>query len=104
VTVVPLDRLPAAAAGNDVPLAAGPTATAASTPADAFARAFGDALSTASAALERADAAEHAFAARRGGLQEMVVERARADVMLSLAGAAATRTAQALSTILGMQV
>jgi flagellar hook-basal body complex protein FliE len=104
VTVVPLDRLPTVARGDDVPLAAGPAAAAVSTPGDSFARAFGDALATASSALERADAAEHAFAARRGGLQEMVVERARADVMLSLAGAAATRTAQALSTILGMQV
>jgi hypothetical protein len=34
----------------------------------------------------------------------MVVERARADVALSLATAAASRTAQALTTILGMQV
>jgi len=31
----------------------------------------------------RADLAEAAFAAHRGGLQEMVVERARADVALA---------------------
>jgi hypothetical protein len=34
----------------------------------------------------------------------MVLERAQADVVLSIAGAAASRTAQALTTILGMQV
>jgi hypothetical protein len=34
----------------------------------------------------------------------MVLERAQADVALSLASAAASRTTQTLSTILGMQV
>jgi hypothetical protein len=34
----------------------------------------------------------------------MVVERARADALLSLAAATSTRAAQSLSTILGMQV
>jgi flagellar hook-basal body complex protein FliE len=68
--------------------------------AGALAKAFGDA----SASLEHADAAERAFTAGRGGLQEMVLERAQADVALSLASAAASRTTQTLSTILGMQV
>jgi flagellar hook-basal body complex protein FliE len=63
-------------------------------------RAFGET----SAALDRADAAERAFARGRGGLQEMVLERAQADVTLSIASAAAARTAQALTTILGMQI
>ena len=71
-------------------------------------RSFGasllDALDAASGVLGRADAAEHAFAHGRGGLQEMVLERAQADVVLSLASAAASRTAQALTTIIGMQV
>ena len=40
----------------------------------------------------------------RGGLQEMVLERAQADIALSIASAAASRTAQALTTVLGMQV
>jgi flagellar hook-basal body complex protein FliE len=56
------------------------------------------------AALGRADAAERAFAQGRGGLQEMVLERAQADVTLSIASAATARTAQALTTILGMQI
>jgi flagellar hook-basal body complex protein FliE len=68
--------------------------------ADALAGAFGDAT----AALARADDAERAFASGRGGLQEMVLERAQADVSLAIAGAAASRVAQALGTILGMQV
>jgi hypothetical protein len=34
----------------------------------------------------------------------MVVARARADVTLALAAATASRTTQALTTILGMQV
>ncbi len=99
MTVVPLVPAPAIVGGDDSPLGAP------ASPADGT---FGDALSRAvyatSSALRRADAAEHAFAAGRGGLQEMVVERARADVALSLATAAVSRTTQALTTILGMQV
>jgi hypothetical protein len=34
----------------------------------------------------------------------MVVERARADVALQVAATAAQRTAQGLSTLLGMQI
>jgi flagellar hook-basal body complex protein FliE len=61
-------------------------------------------LGSASAALERAAGAEHAFAHGRGGLQEMMVERAQADVALSIATTAASRATQAASAILGMQV
>jgi flagellar hook-basal body complex protein FliE len=71
---------------------------------ESFASFLGDAFAGAGAALERAGGAERAFAAGRGGLQEMVLERAQADVALSIASAAASRTAQALSTILGMQI
>lgn len=103
MTVVPLDRIPPASGDDDAPLGAAPSgADARGT--DAFSRALLAAFAGAGSALARADAAEHAFATRHGGLQEMVLERARADVVLSLASAAATRTAQALSTILGMQV
>jgi flagellar hook-basal body complex protein FliE len=59
--------------------------------ADALAGAFRDTT----AALERADGAEGAFASGRGGLQEMVIERAQADVTLAIAGATASRIAQA---------
>ena len=79
-----------------------------SSPAAEGASSFGSfvsrALGAASGALERADAAEHAFAHGRGGLQEMMVERAQADVALSIATTAASRVTQAVSTILGMQV
>ena len=77
-----------------------PPGPAAQAFADALAAAFGDA----SAALQRADASERGFAAGKTGLQEMVLDRAQADVALSLASAAATRMTTALTTILGMQV
>ncbi len=72
--------------------------------AAAFGGALGDALSSASSALDRAQRAESAFAAGRGGIQEMVVERAQADIILSLAATTASRTTQSLATILNMQV
>jgi flagellar hook-basal body complex protein FliE len=100
MTVVPLDRTARPLAGDDAPALLPPEAGGASEFAGALLGAFDDA----SAALGRADAAERAFAAHRGGLQEMVVERARADVTLSLASTAASRAAQSLATILGMQV
>ena len=83
----------------DVPLAPQ------SAPADGeFGRAFASALDEASGALERAATAESAFVHGRGGLQELVLERAQADVMLALATAAAQRSAQSLSTIFNLQV
>ncbi|MBC5811051.1 MAG: flagellar hook-basal body complex protein FliE [Candidatus Eremiobacteraeota bacterium] len=69
-----------------------------------FGGAFARALDAAGESLRRADAAERAFASGRGGLQEMVVERAQADIALSIAASAVSRAAQALSTVLGMQV
>jgi hypothetical protein len=78
-----------------------PSAPAASrTEGDAFARL----VDSAGAILAGADRAEAAFAAHRGGLQEMVVERARADIALQVAATAAQRAAQSISTLLGMQV
>jgi hypothetical protein len=66
--------------------------------------AFARLVEAAGTILEGADRAETAFAAHRGGLQEMVVERARADIAVQLAASAAQRTAQTLSTLLGMQL
>jgi flagellar hook-basal body complex protein FliE len=66
--------------------------------------AFGDLVDAAGAVLEKADAAERAFSAHRGGLQEMVVERARADIALQIAAAGAQRITQGLQTLLGMQI
>lgn len=54
--------------------------------------------------LERAESAENAFAAGSGSLQAAIYERARADVALSVATAAAGRTTQAIQSILNMQV
>ena len=68
------------------------------------ASAFARLVDAAGAILENADRAEAAFAAHRGGLQEMVVERARADVALQIAATAAQRTAQSISALLGMQL
>jgi hypothetical protein len=66
--------------------------------------AFGALVDAAGGVLAQADDAERAFAAHRGGLQEMVVERARADIALQLAAASAQRVAQGLQTLLGMQI
>ena len=54
--------------------------------------------------LHGAQRAEDAFAAGIGTLQSAVYERARADVALAAATAAAQRTAQAITAILNMQV
>lgn len=72
--------------------------------ANAGANAFGALVDAAGALLGGADAAEARFTAHRGGLQEMVVERARADIALQVAATAAQRTAQSLQTLLGMQL
>ncbi|HEY0799065.1 MAG TPA: flagellar hook-basal body complex protein FliE [Candidatus Baltobacteraceae bacterium] len=98
MTVTPLEPdLPIAPSVTDAP-------PAAASGAASFGAVLQGALGAASGALDRADHAERAFAAGRGGLQEMIVERAQADVMLSIASSAASRTAQAVSTILGMQI
>jgi hypothetical protein len=74
-------------------------------PADsANGNAFGDLVDAAAGVLGKADSAEAAFAAHRGGLQEMVVERARADIALQIAAGSAQRVTQGLQTLLGMQI
>jgi hypothetical protein len=65
---------------------------------------FGRLVDAAGDALATADGAESAFAAGRGGLQEMVVTRAQADIALAVAASGAQRAAQALNTLLGMQI
>ncbi len=88
----------------DTPDADAPLAAPAAPDAGSFGASLQRAFDGAEGALVRADAAERSFASGRGGLQEMVLERARADVALSIATAAATRATQALSTLLGMQI
>jgi flagellar hook-basal body complex protein FliE len=65
---------------------------------------FGKALQQIGEVLGRADAAEDAFASGRGQLGAAIYERAQADVVLSIATAAAQRSTQALQSILNMQV
>ena len=66
--------------------------------------AFAKALEGVGTMLARADGAEDAFAAHNGSLQDAIFERAQADVALAVATAAAQRTAQALQSILNMQI
>jgi flagellar hook-basal body complex protein FliE len=66
--------------------------------------AFARALDGVTATLLDANRAEDAFAAGAGTLRDAVYERARADVALSVAAATAQRLAQALQTVLNMQV
>ena len=94
MTVTPLEP--------DIPSPYEPAVSSGHTPS--FGDVFTHVLAFAGGALERADASERAFIRGHGGLQEMVVERARADAALSLAAATASRAAQSVSTILGMQV
>lgn len=65
---------------------------------------FGRALDALAGTLEGASAAEDRFAAGTGTLQEAAYERARADVALSVAAAAAQRLVQAVQSVLNMQV
>ena len=55
-------------------------------------------------ALRGAQTAEDAFAAGSGSLQQAVYERARADVALAVATTAASRCAQAVQSLLNMQL
>ncbi len=68
------------------------------------ASAFGNVLNDVGAALDRATGAEDSYAAGHGSLQDAVYERAQADVALSVATAAAQRAAQAVQSILNMQI
>lgn len=72
------------------------------TPGDASA--FGKLLDDVGASLDRAARAENAFAAHAGSLQDAVYERARADVVVAAAAAAASRVIQCAQTLTNMQV
>jgi len=65
---------------------------------------FGAVLDDLGGILNRANAAEENFASGAGDLQQAVYERARADIALAVATAAAQRSAQALQAIFTMQV
>ena len=65
---------------------------------------FAQALDALGDALNGASSAEDDFAYGRGTLHDAIYERARADVALSVATATAQRIAQAVQSILNMQV
>jgi hypothetical protein len=88
----------------DGPVGPQPLGPAGQQPVRADGDAFARLVDAAGSILAGADRAEAAFVAHRGGLQEMVVERARADIALQVAATAAQRAAQSISTLLGMQV
>ena len=71
---------------------------------DANGGAFAQALDTVGHTLAVANRSEDAFAGGSGSLADAVYDRAQADVMLSIATAAMQRTAQAITTILNMQI
>jgi len=79
---------------------AAPQGTAPSTDPTGFARAL-DAIG---AVLGAATQAEDAYASGAASLQEATYRRAEADVALSVATAAAQRAAQAVQTLLNMQI
>jgi flagellar hook-basal body complex protein FliE len=66
--------------------------------------AFSHIVDALGATLDRAQGAEDAFAAKRGSLQDAMYERARADVALAVATAAAQHAAQAVQSVLNMQI
>lgn len=66
--------------------------------------AFARALDAIGSVLERAQTGEDAFAAGTASLQDAVYERARADVVLAVATATAQRCAQAVQSVLNMQL
>ena len=65
---------------------------------------FARALDAIGSALRGASRAEDAFAYGSGTLESAVYERARADVALSVATATAQRVAQAVQSVLNMQI
>jgi flagellar hook-basal body complex protein FliE len=67
-------------------------------------KAFARAVDAVSSVFSAAQEAEAAYAGGTGSLREAVYERARADVALSVAVAAASRATQAIQTILNMQL
>jgi flagellar hook-basal body complex protein FliE len=65
---------------------------------------FARALNALGSALTDATRAEDAFAYGTGTLQNAIYERTRADVALSVATSSAQRVAQAVQSVLNMQV
>ena len=80
-----------------------PGAAVAASPASGGA-AFERALDAIGSVLAGATNAEDAYANGTGSLQEAMYRRAQADVALSVATAAAQRAAQAIQSVMNLQV
>ena len=65
---------------------------------------FARALDAAGAVLADATRAEDAYASGSGSLQDAMYRRAQADVTLAIATATAQRAAQAIQTLLNLQI
>ncbi|HTZ54172.1 MAG TPA: hypothetical protein VMB20_03850 [Candidatus Acidoferrum sp.] len=65
---------------------------------------FAQALDAIGKVLGGATQAEDAYAGGTGSLEEAMYQRAQADVALSVATAAAQRAAQAVQTLLNLQI
>lgn len=65
---------------------------------------FGRALDAIGRVLGDATRAEDAYAGGTGSLQDAMYQRAQADVALSVATATAQRAAQAVQTLLNLQI
>ena len=65
---------------------------------------FAQALDAIGQVLNRATQAEDAYASGTGALHDAMYQRAQADVALSVATAAAQRAAQAVQTLLNLQI
>jgi flagellar hook-basal body complex protein FliE len=81
-----------------------PDTAPAPVPASADTSGFGRALDAIGQALSDATQAEDVYASGSGSLQDAMYRRAQADVALSIATAAAQRTAQAVQTLLNLQI
>jgi flagellar hook-basal body complex protein FliE len=81
-----------------------PDAPPPSPPVSGDSTAFGQLLDALGAVLADANRAEDGFAGGQGTLQEAVYARAQADVALSVATSTAQRIAQAVQSVLNMQV
>ncbi|MGD0967533.1 MAG: hypothetical protein ABR949_04520 [Candidatus Aquilonibacter sp.] len=65
---------------------------------------FAAALDAIGQVLDGATQAEDTYASGGGSLQDAMYQRAQADVVLSVATAAAQRAAQAVQTLLNLQI
>jgi flagellar hook-basal body complex protein FliE len=66
--------------------------------------AFGRLIDAANEVFSNAHRAEQRFISGAGGLQEMVVERTRADLALQIAAATTQRVVTGVQTLFGLQV